>query len=392
MMLLFVLPVIADIWLWYALISDLKRRSFALRAVVLAVKASLSLALLYLIISVTTYGGNFAAPANAYRFITLSLTGMLLITSGMAYLLIRLIISSAGRLFRKKTGGAVLINIALFLFLVILVADGHFRQRLDIRVVRQSIGIRGLDPALSGLKIVFISDLHLSSWYGSYDRLEDMVAMINREEPDLLINTGDFISYGWQEFGGCDTILSKAHARYGAFAVAGNHDDGTYYPGYDDSYGDECDSMMRQKITTSGYMLLSDTSVTVNCHDKDIAVAGVVTHGHHLDMHYGDFGRVLGQIPDSIFSILLLHDPAGWDQALAYSKKPDLTLSGHTHGMQIGLPGGHLSPAAWVHKRWKGLYLQGSRYLCVTSGLGTMGMSVRIFMPPEVVVITLIPG
>jgi predicted MPP superfamily phosphohydrolase len=389
MMLLFILPVIADIWLWYALISDLKRRSFALRAFVLAVKTSLSLALLYLIISVAVYGGDFAEPANAYRFITLSLTGMLLITTGMTYLFIRLIISAAGRMFRKKTEGAVLINITLFLLLVILVADGHFRQRLDIRVVRQDIDITGLDPALSGMKIVFISDLHLSSWHGSYDRLEDIVTMINREEPDLLINTGDFISYGWQEFGRCDTILRKAHARYGAFAVAGNHDDGSYYPGYDDSYGEECDTMMRQRITASGYMMLSDTSVTVNCRGTDIAVAGVVTHGHHLNMRYGDFARVLGEIPDSTFSILLLHDPAGWDKALEYNTKPDITLSGHTHGMQLGLPGGHLSPAAWIHKRWKGLYSQGHRYLYVTSGLGTMGMSVRIFMPPEVVVITL---
>jgi len=70
---------------------------------------------------------------------------------------------------------------------------------------------------------------------------------------------------------------------------------------------------------------------------------------------------------------------------------PQLTLSGHTHGAQAGLPlpGGCISPVSLYDKRWKGLYSNDGKYLYVTTGLGTMGMALRIFMPPEIVVITL---
>lgn len=389
MMLVYLIPIIADIWLWYALVKDLRQRSLVLKVIVVTVMAALTVVLLFLVLRISTYGGDFAAPANAYRYIVLALTGMLLVTAGLVYLFIRFFSRLAGKVLHRDMNRAGLFNIIIFLLLVILIADGHFRQRFDVRMVRQDIAVRGLDPALSGMKIVFISDLHLSSYYGNYDHLEDVVTLINREEPDLLINTGDFVSYGWQEFGGCDTILGKAHARYGAFAVVGNHDDGTYYPAYDKHYGDECTEMIAGSIARSGYLLLSDTSVTVTRDSARVAIAGIVTHGHHLDMSYGDFSGTLGQIPDSLFTILLLHDPAGWDQALAGARQPDLTLAGHTHGMQLGLPGGHLSPAVWIHKRWKGLYRHDNKYLYVTSGLGTMGMAVRIFMPPEIVVITI---
>ena len=391
-MLFLLIPILADIWLWYALITDLRHRNLVFKAIVLAVKASLTVVLLYLTIRIALYDGEFATAANSYIHDIFGLTGFLIIVAALASAFFRLSGLIARRIRHKETGIAGLLNIIFFLLIVILVADGHFRQRFDIRVEREDITIKGLNPALSGMKIVLISDLHLSSWYGNYDRLEDIMSMINQEDPDLLVNTGDFVSYGWQEFGRCDTILRKAHAKYGAFAVVGNHDDGTYHPGYDQSYGDECADMLRQSITASGYLLLSDTSVIVNCEGARVAIAGVVTHGHRLNMSYGDFSKALGQAPDSLFTILLLHDPIGWKHALACKNQPELTLSGHTHGMQLGLPGGHLSPSVWLHKTWRGLYRQGESNLFITVGLGTMGMAVRIFMPPEIVVITVKPG
>lgn len=391
-MLFLLIPILADIWLWYALITDLKERNLALKITVLAVKASLTVVLLYLTIRIAVYDGEFATAANAYIHDVFGLTGFLTVFAALASAFFRLAGRIVRRIRHKETGRAGLLNIIFFLFIVILIADGHFRQRFDVRVEREDIAIKGLDPALNGMKIVLISDLHLPSWYGNYDRLDDIMSMINRENPDLLVNTGDFISYGWQEFGRCDTILRKAHAKYGAFAIAGNHDDGTYHPGYDQRYGDECTEMLRKSITASGYLLLSDTSVIVNCDGARVAIAGVVTHGHHLKMRYGDFNKALGQTPDTLFTLLLLHDPAGWDHALACTNQPELTLSGHTHGMQLGLPGGRISPDVWIQKRWKGLYRQGENSLYVTVGLGTMGMAVRVFMPPEIVVITVKPG
>ncbi len=388
LMALYLIPLLCDIWLWYALVTDLRNRNQILRGFVLAVKAALSLALIYIMIRVLVYGGEFADPANAYRQIVFGALSALHETAALAYLVMALFTWLPGRLMKRRFKAAGIINISIFLLIVILFADGYFRQRFDLRVTREEIAIKGLDPSLNGMKIVLTGDLHISSWHGHYDKLEKIMTAINQEEPDLLVNTGDFITFGWQEFGECDTILRKAGAKSGAFAVVGNHDDGTYHPRYDESYGAECSEMIRSKITASGYHLLSDTVVITSHNGVNIAVGGVVTYGHRLDMRYGDFEKVLRQIPDSMFTVMLLHDPAGWLLTAVTGRMPEITLSGHTHGMQAGLPGGNRSPAEQFHERWKGLYSLAGSHLYVTTGLGTMGMAVRIFMPPEIVVIT----
>ncbi len=390
-MLFYLILLLFDLWLWYALITDLKERNRIIRTVVIAVKASISLVLLFLLVWVVAYRGEFASPANAFIRIILGALAAMLITAGSAYVVMSLVTWLPARLLHRRMRAAGLINITIFTLIVLLFADGSFRQRFDVKIVREEVVVPQLDPALSGMKIVLVSDMHLSSWYGHYDRLDKVMTTINSEKPDLLVNTGDFVTYGWQEYGECDTILRKAFAKSGAFAVVGNHDDGTYHPDYDESYGEECRTMLRNKIRASGYQLLSDTAVITSCNGAEIAVAGVVTHGHRLDMRYGDFEKVLGQIPDSLLTVMLLHDPAGWLLTAVNGRMPHLTLSGHTHGMQAGTPGGRRSPAERFHERWRGTYKLNGSQLFVTTGLGTMGMAVRLFMPPEIVVLTVIP-
>lgn len=387
-MLIYLVALLADIWLWYALLTDLKERSRVIRVTVLAVKATLTAALLYLVATTAGFRGEFAEPANAYRQIVFGAVTALNVTAGIIYLMMTLFTWLPQRVLNRKLKAAGVVNISLFMLVVILFADGFLRQRFDIRINRTELAVKDLDPALSGMKIVLISDLHLSSWHLHYDRLEEVMSVIKAEEPDLLVNTGDFITWGWQEFGGCDTILSKAVAGSGSFAVIGNHDDGTYHPEYDDHYGAECLEMMADKIAASGYRLLSDTVVAAWYNGTEFAVAGVVTHGHRLDMNYGDFEKVMKMVPDTLFTVMLLHDPAGWLLTAVNGRMPQLTLSGHTHGMQVGLPGARRSPAEGFHERWKGHYMIGNSHLVVTTGLGTMGMAVRLFMPPEIVVLT----
>ena len=390
-MLIYLIPLLADLLLWYALLTDLKNRNRTFRVSVLAVKAFLTAVLLYLIIRIIAWSGEFAEPASAYRQIVFGAVAALHITAGILYLLMILFTWLPARLLKRKLRAAGILNISLFLILVALFADGYFRQRFDVRISRQEIAVKDLDPALSGMKIVLISDLHISSWHRHYEKLEKVMTLIASEEPDLLANTGDFITFGWQEYGSSDTILRKATARSGAFAVVGNHDDGSYHPNYNERYRAECSEMLKNKIEESGYQLLSDTVVVTGYNGAAIAVAGIVTYGHRLDMHYGDFEKVMGQVPDSLFTVMLLHDPAGWLLTSVNGRMPQLTVSGHTHGMQAGMPGGGSSPAAGFHERWRGHYRIGDSHLYVTTGLGTMGMAVRFFMPPEIVVLTVIP-
>ncbi len=388
---IFVILLLADIYIFWRLIGDMKHRSRALQAVVLTVKAILSFILLYFIIRLITYRGEFADPANAYRYIVFGAVAALILTVGFLYLVTSIGTRLLGRILHRKLGGLVLANIIISGMLLLLFTDSFFRQRFDTRVMRQDVRISSLDSRLDGMKIVLVSDLHLSSWQGHYNRLEAVVSAINAENPDLLVNTGDFITFGWQEFGNCDTILRKAGAGSGAYAIYGNHDDGTYHPGYNESYGKECRQKLSEKITASGYSLLSDTTVLTEHNGARIAITGIVTHGHHFSMNYGNFNKAFDLIPDSVFSLLLVHDPGAWDVAEQYDGMPQLALAGHTHGMQAGLPfpGGYISPASIYHKYWRGLYSKQDKYLYATTGMGTIGMALRIFMPPEIVVITL---
>lgn len=388
---IFVILSLTDIYIFWRLVADMKHRSKALQALVFTVKAILSLILLYFIVRLLSYRGEFADPANAFRYIAFGALAALIITVGSLYLVTSIGTRLLGRILHRKLGGLVLTNIIISGVLLCLFIDSFIRQRFDTRIIRQEITVSGLDSRLNGMKIVLISDLHLSSWHGHYGRLDQVVSAINTEKPDLLVNAGDFITFGWQEFGSCDTILRKAGAVSGAYAIYGNHDDGSYYPGYNGSYGKECRQKLSEKIMASGYSLLSDTTVMTEHDGAQIAITGIVTHGHHFNMSYGNFNKAFDLIPDSVFSILVVHDPDAWDVAGQYDRMPQLTLAGHTHGMQAGLPlpGGYISPASIYHKYWRGLYSKQDKYLYVSTGMGTIGMALRIFMPPEIVVITL---
>lgn len=378
----------ADLILWYLLVKELKEANRIFRMTVLSLKATVSFIFLFLLFRIVFFRGEFAEPANAFRQIQMGTMAVLLLSAAGTGILTTLLIRTVRLFLKKKMRRPALVNTVIFLIAVTLVADGYFRQRLDIRLVRQEVTVQGLDPALDGLKIALISDLHLSSWEGHYERLDRAIRGVGSENPDLVLNTGDFITYGWQEFGSCDTILSKAAGTAGSFAVDGNHDDGTYHPRYTPEYGEQCRKMMKQEIETSGYILLRDSSVTVSCRGVEIAVAGIETHGHHLDMSYGNFEKTLGPLPDSLFTVLLIHDPESWLLSSVAGGIPQITVAGHTHGFQAAIPFGIWSPASLVHQRWKGLYEFRGSQLYVTSGLGSMGMAARFFMPPEIVILT----
>lgn len=387
--LLYLILFIADMFLWFIILKEMKGRNRILRASVLILKTAVTALLLFLFFRIVLHRGEFADSANAFRQIQMGTMAALLVTASAACLTVTLVIRLAYLLRGRKYGTTGIANTLIFILLTLLVADGYFRQRLDVRTVRETVTVAGLDPALDGMKIALIADIHISSWHDSYDRLSRAMQLVSDENPDLVLNTGDFITFGWQEFGESDTILRKAKALAGAFAVEGNHDDGTYYPGYDESYGAECSRMVKLKIESSGYTLLRDSAAVISLRGKTIAIAGVTTHGHRLDMNYGNFEEVLAQLPDSLFTILLVHDPAGWLMSSVAGRLPDLTVAGHTHGFQAGLPGRGWSPSALTHEHWRGLYEFRGSHLYVSTGLGTMGMAARFFMPPEIVILTI---
>jgi predicted MPP superfamily phosphohydrolase len=272
-----------------------------------------------------------------------------------------------------------------------VVSWGTFVGRYNFRTVEITLKIKNLKPGLNGLRIVQISDLHLSGFYNHYKKLQKVVGIVNDLKPDIIINTGDFISFGWREFDSYDTILLREKSRYGNFAILGNHDMGTYMPG--STLSDKADIVMKvsDKIKVSGYQLLHDSNIIMDIGGAKVAFIGVVTAGKHLRIIHGDLRKAMEGTDSADFKIFLCHDPNQWEADVAGKTDINLTLSGHTHGMQMGVITKWFkwSPAEYFFPHWNGLYSEGNQFHYVNRGLSTLAIPFRIWMPPEITVITL---
>lgn len=300
-----------------------------------------------------------------------------------------------GKLFNIRKGGHIrwLTNTGFVIQLLILLVIGvsSFYGRFNFKTENVTIKIKGLRKDLDGLRIVQISDMHISSFYRHKKLLEKIMAEINNLKPDFLINTGDFISYGWREFERDDTILSKAVSKYGNFAILGNHDAGTYDPDYTEADRENNILIMNNLISASGYQVLNDESGIVRIGNARIAFIGVVSKGRYPHIITGNLNKAL-QGTDSVdLKILLSHDPNNWAEAVTGKTDIEITLSGHTHGMQMGILTKKFrwSPAKYFYPHWNGLYTNGPQYQYVNRGLGTLVIPFRIWMPPEISVLTI---
>jgi len=271
---------------------------------------------------------------------------------------------------------------------------GTFIGRFNFKTESLTINIDGLDKDLDGLRIVQISDLHLSGFLHHIKRLQYVIEEINSLKPDILVNTGDFITYGWREFGRNDTILSKSKAKYGSFAIRGNHDSGGYNPDFTIADKDNNVLIINNMIRASGYTLLNDEFKKVRIGSSVIAIIGITTSGRHPNIIHGNISEAMMGLDSVDLKILLSHDPNYWDESVKNKTDIDLTLSGHTHGMQMGIMTKKFrwSPSKYFYPHWSGLYSDKEQLHYVNRGLGVLAVPFRIWMPPEITLITLKAG
>jgi uncharacterized protein len=300
-----------------------------------------------------------------------------------------------GKLINLKNGVHFrwLTNAGLIFMVVIfsIIAVSALWERFNFKTEEVTINIKGLKNDLDGLKIVQLSDMHLTSFYRHKNQLQKVINEVNLLNPDLLINTGDFISFGWREFERYDTILSKAKSKYGNFAILGNHDVGTYDPYFTEADKDNNILILNNLIKASGYQVLNDENKIISIGKARIALIGVVTGGRHPHMVHGNLDKAIADLDSVDLKILLSHDPNHWAEAVTGKTDIDITLSGHTHGMQMGIITKKFrwSPAKYFYPHWNGLYTSGRQYQYVNRGLGVLAIPFRIWMPPEITVITL---
>jgi uncharacterized protein len=305
------------------------------------------------------------------------------------------ILHFTGKLISIKSGGHIrgLTNTSLIIMTVMLVIIGlsSFYGRFNFKTEEVSIKIDGLNKDLDGLRIVQLSDMHLTSFYRHKKVLAKVMDKVAQLKPDILVNTGDFVSFGWREFERDDTIFSKVKGKYGNFAILGNHDVGTYDPYFTEADRENNILIINNLVKASGYKILEDESTTVTIGKAKVAIIGVLTGGRHPHMTHGNLDKAISGIDTVDLKILLSHDPNHWDEAVKGKTDIDITLSGHTHGMQMGIitKSFRWSPSKYFYPHWNGLYKSGRQYHYVNRGLGVLAIPFRIWMPPEITVITL---
>lgn len=269
------------------------------------------------------------------------------------------------------------------------------RNRYRYIIKRYKIPLDKLPPAFKGLKIVQISDIHSGS-FDNHEAVKHGVDMIMREKADLILFTGDLVNNKSDEIVPYKDIFSKLNAPMGVYSTLGNHDYGDYIEWPSPEAKQRNLEVLKQHHAEMGWKLMMNEHVIFEREQQKIALIGIENWSNmarfpkHGDMKKAVAGLAEQNVP---VKILMSHDPTHWDAQVRKDYGDiDLTLSGHTHGMQFGLRLDWMkwSPVQYIYKQWAGLYQEGKQYLNVNVGYGFLGYPGRLGILPEITVIELV--
>jgi predicted MPP superfamily phosphohydrolase len=262
----------------------------------------------------------------------------------------------------------------------------------NFKIRKLKLVLPDLPDSFDGFKIVQVSDIHTGSFL-SADPLDRAVRIINEQKADAVFFTGDLVNYYHEEVLPYRDILKKIEAKHGVFSIFGNHDYGDYYK-WNNLADKENDILGLKKVHGQmGWNLLWDEHHHIEINGEKITVIGVQNCSSHGFSNYGSLEKATAGIDYGPVNILLSHDPSHWKKEVTKDyPRIDLTLSGHTHGMQFGVevPGFKWSPVQYVYKEWAGLYQENKQYLYVNRGLGFIGYPGRVGILPEITVLELV--
>ena len=260
-----------------------------------------------------------------------------------------------------------------------LLLYGYTFGHRQLAISRLEVAVRGLPPALIGLRIVHISDLHIGP-HLDLDELREHVGRVNALDPDLICVTGDLVDRPET----CATgfpVLAALRARHGVLVTLGNHD---FYAG--------AETVTESLRRLTPFTVLRDELAHLEIDGARLTVAGIDDLGR-------DWAR--GVLEHPALPPLAAAAPAG-NPLIVLSHRPDcfaqaarlgaaLMLSGHTHGGQLALPVGRKvrNLAEFISPFHRGLYRDGDATLYVNRGLGFTAQKIRLFTPREIACIEL---
>jgi predicted MPP superfamily phosphohydrolase len=243
-------------------------------------------------------------------------------------------------------------------------------------VKKYQIAIPNWPAELNGLKLAIITDLHFGSWKIIPAKVAEVVALTNREEPDLILLLGDFVSskkdnnngntYNFAQY------LAPLSAKLGVYAVLGNHD--WWYDG----------ELIHRQLERVQIKVLENSNVQLHYRGRTLWLAGIPDFW----TRHPDPVSLLSNIPEQDSIIALTHNP---DIFPKVPSRVNLTLAGHTHGGQVAIPffGPLILPSKYGQRYAKGHIVENGKHLFVSTGIGTSILPIRFLVPPEISILTL---
>jgi predicted MPP superfamily phosphohydrolase len=256
---------------------------------------------------------------------------------------------------------------------------GLLYGRLDVEVTRRRIVLARLPKAFEGFRIAQLSDIHISPFMTAGE-IRRCAVITNGLKADLVVLTGDFLTWDPGAQGEVVHALAGSRAPYGVFGCLGNHE----------IYTKTQDSITRL-FAAAGIRILRLERASIQSQGESLNLIGVDFQGQHgPPLPPEAYLRGVQQLvlPETI-NILLSHNPNSFDRAAQLGI--DLSLAGHTHGGQLALEfvhrGLNLSHPDYPYDR--GWYKKGSAQIYVNRGIGTIGFPIRFGSPPEITVFEL---
>ncbi|MFW0717502.1 metallophosphoesterase [Pedobacter sp. N23S346] len=278
----------------------------------------------------------------------------------------------------------------MFCLTIILFAFGITRGKYAYRVIKHTLYFDDLPQSFDGFTLTQISDVHAGS-FTKPKLVQKGIDLINAQKSDLFVFTGDLVNNAASEIVPYLNHFSQIKAPFGQFSILGNHDYGDYIKWPSEAEKVQNLNQLKAYHQELGFKLLLDEHVVLEKNGEKIILAGIENWGVGFGER-GDLNKALQNTSVNDFKILLSHDPSHWDaQVKNHPSKIQLSLAGHTHGMQFGIEafGIKWSPVKYRYKHWAGIKTENNRYLNVNRGFGFLGFSGRIGIWPEITVIEL---
>lgn len=294
---------------------------------------------------------------------------------------------------RRKFVSQAALGLAAIPFLSLLY--GMTKGKYNFKVIKQTIFFPDLPDNFDGMTITQISDIHS----GSFDDPEEInhaIDMINAQKSDIVLFTGDIVNtHATEMHPWVDAFKRIETPAMGKYSVLGNHDYGEYVTWPSEKDKRDNFNAIKDLHRQIDFKLLLNENIKLERDGQQVTLVGVENWGEGFKQA-GDLAKASAGVKPEDFKILMSHDPSHWEYEVKNNvNNYQLTLSGHTHGLQFGIeiPGIiKWSPVQYRYKQWAGLYENLGRYIYVNRGFGFHAYPGRVGIWPEITVIELKKG